>query len=66
MNLPGFTAEASLHKTSDPFHTARTVRNQTDREVVLPQTMACIRVGLPGRRQVIVCVELPEPQPIFA
>ena len=67
MNVPGFSAEASLYKTGERYHVVRALNTQIDRRVVLPQTLACIRVGLPGRRgQVIVCVEIPDPQPVFA
>lgn len=64
MNMPGFTAEQFLYKTTE-HHTSRAREADTNIAAVLPQLVACIRVGLPGRRRVIVCVQLPDPAPVF-
>ena len=40
MNMPGFTAEASLHRTSDSYHLAGTV-NQVDGAIYLATAFSC-------------------------
>lgn len=43
MNIPGFTAEASLHQTSNPYNMTRDSSNLWSSEGIIPQLPIVLR-----------------------
>jgi hypothetical protein len=56
MTIPGFTAEASLYRTSEGYRLAAATSSPVEGQLVIPQATRCFRFGACN----VVCCEYAE------